>query len=88
MTVAGGAVVAVGGEVGCKADAVVGAGSLTESEVVISEVLTSTSCSGSSSDPQATSAIEMMASAVGKRWEGDVMKRLANKVRLACILQS
>ncbi len=70
---------------GCCAGTVVGAGSFTESAVVISEVLTSTSCSGSSPDPQATSAIEMMASAVGKRNERDVKRRLANKVRLACI---
>ena len=67
MTVGRGAVVAVGGEVGCCAGTVVGAGSLTESEVVISEVLTSTSCSGSSPDPHAIRDTERMASAVGKR---------------------
>ena len=67
MTVAGGAAIAVGGEVGCWTGAVVGAGSLTESAVVIFEVLTSPSCSGSSPDPHAIRATERMASAVGKR---------------------
>ena len=87
-TVGEGAVVAAGGEVGCWAGAVVGAGSFMESEVVIFEVLTSPSCSGSSPDPHATSATEMMASAVGNRRERDVKRCLANKVKLAYISQS
>lgn len=79
-----GAVVAAGGEVGCCLVASVRE-DCSDDAACGSVVSICTTSSGSSPDPHADRTIETMASAVGKRNERDVKRRLANKVRLACI---